>query len=260
MYLGLSATTFFAWPLPLLHGRKPYILAALAIALPLQFPQAILVSKDREPSILGYDLELILCRLLNGFVLGLTNMNDFAVLLDLFGSSLMSDKPHQEVVSEDDPRRDGGGLGMWLGIWTWCFIGSISLGFFSGAGIIYKINPSWGFYLSVMVIGSVLILNIMAPETRHAAYRHHWREYIDHEERVRRKIARGEIKLHISDEGPKHWFEEVFAGIILSKRMFCQRGFFVLAMYLGWIYGQSVLLIVVRLVYPATRLEIKTNA
>ncbi|QDS71209.1 hypothetical protein FKW77_010350 [Venturia effusa] len=244
MYLGLSATTFFAWPLPLLHGRKPYVLAALAIALPLQFPQAILVSKDREPSILGYDLELIFCRLLNGFVLGLTNMNDFAVLLDLFGASLMSDKPHQEVVVKDDLRRDGGGVGLWLGIWTWCFIGSISLGFFSGAGIIFKVNPSWGFYVSVMLIGIVLILNIIVPETRHAAYRHHWREYIDHETRVRRKIARGEIKLHISDEGPKHWFDELFAGVIVSKRMFCQRGFFVLAMYLGWIYGQSVLLIV----------------
>ncbi|RDI81017.1 hypothetical protein Vi05172_g8914 [Venturia inaequalis] len=244
MYLGLSATTFFAWPLPLLHGRKPYILAALALALPLQFPQAILVSKDREPSILGYDLELIFCRLLNGFVLGLTNMNDFAVLLDLFGASLMSDNPHQEIVDENDPRRDGGGIGLWLGIWTWCFIGSISLGFFSGAGIIFKVNPSWGFYVSVILIGSILILNIIAPETRKSKFRHHWREYIDHEERVRRKIARGEAKLHISNEGPKHCFDELWAGVIISKRMFCQRGFMVLSLYLGWIYGQSVLLIV----------------
>ncbi|TID26331.1 hypothetical protein E2P81_ATG00806 [Venturia nashicola] len=244
MYLGLSATTFFAWPLPLLHGRKPYILAALAIALPLQFPQAILVSKDREPSVLGYDLELIFCRLLNGFVLGLTNMNDFAVLLDLFGASLMSDNPHQEVVDEDDPRRDGGGIGLWLGIWTWCFIGSISLGFFCGAGIIFKVNPSWGFYVSVVLIGSILILNIIAPETRKSKFRHHWREYIDHEEIVRRRIARGEAKLHISNEGPKHCFDELWAGVIISKRMFCQRGFMVLSLYLGWIYGQSVLLIV----------------
>ena len=34
-YLGLAIPTFFFWPLPLLHGRKPYILSSLVLAMPL---------------------------------------------------------------------------------------------------------------------------------------------------------------------------------------------------------------------------------
>jgi len=48
-YLGLAIPTFFFWPLPLLHGRKPYILSSLVIAMPLLFPQAISVSEMRSP-------------------------------------------------------------------------------------------------------------------------------------------------------------------------------------------------------------------
>jgi hypothetical protein len=48
-YFGLAIPSFFFWPLPLLHGRKPYILSSLAIALPLLFPQAISVSVQRSP-------------------------------------------------------------------------------------------------------------------------------------------------------------------------------------------------------------------
>ncbi|KAK4219332.1 hypothetical protein QBC37DRAFT_133955 [Rhypophila decipiens] len=48
-YLGLAIPTFFFWPLPLLHGRKPYILSSLALSMPLLFPQAISVSTWRSP-------------------------------------------------------------------------------------------------------------------------------------------------------------------------------------------------------------------
>ncbi len=48
-YLGMAIPSFFFWPLPLLHGRKPYILSSLAIAMPLLFPQAIAVSVQRSP-------------------------------------------------------------------------------------------------------------------------------------------------------------------------------------------------------------------
>ncbi|KAK5658529.1 hypothetical protein OQA88_1921 [Cercophora sp. LCS_1] len=48
-YLGLAIPTFFFWPLPLLHGRKPYILSSLVLAMPLLFPQAISVSYLRSP-------------------------------------------------------------------------------------------------------------------------------------------------------------------------------------------------------------------
>ncbi len=48
-FLGLAIPSFLFWPLPLLHGRKPYILSSLAIAMPLLFPQAISVSVQRSP-------------------------------------------------------------------------------------------------------------------------------------------------------------------------------------------------------------------
>jgi hypothetical protein len=48
-YFGLAIPSFFFWPLPLLHGRKPYILSSLVLAMPLLFPQAIAVSEHRSP-------------------------------------------------------------------------------------------------------------------------------------------------------------------------------------------------------------------
>jgi hypothetical protein len=247
LFVGMAITTFFCWPLPLLHGRKPYILASLGLAVPLQFPQAILVSQFRPPVVFGYEFGLLTIRFITGMLLGLTNINDFAILLDLFGASLQSENPHQEVVVGDDPRREGGGIGIWLGIWAWCWVGSVSVGFMSGAGIINTLNPQWGFYISVGLMIAVLILNVMIPETRHTSLRRTLRE-LKHdgkvEERAKRKVARGEIRLHITDDGPRYWFQELWAGIVLMKGMFFQRGFSVIALYLGWMYGQNVLLIV----------------
>jgi hypothetical protein len=48
-YIGLAIPSFFFWPLPLLHRRKPYILSSLVLSMPLLFPQAILVSDMRSP-------------------------------------------------------------------------------------------------------------------------------------------------------------------------------------------------------------------
>ncbi|RAL64024.1 hypothetical protein DID88_003212 [Monilinia fructigena] len=42
-FLGLAIPTTFFWPLPLLHGRKPYILGSMSLAMPLLFPQALAV-------------------------------------------------------------------------------------------------------------------------------------------------------------------------------------------------------------------------
>ena len=47
LFIGLGITTLICWPLPLLHGRKPYILVAMGLTLPLQFPQALAVSQPR---------------------------------------------------------------------------------------------------------------------------------------------------------------------------------------------------------------------
>ncbi|KAF1943521.1 hypothetical protein EJ02DRAFT_373362 [Clathrospora elynae] len=245
LYAGLAISTFFAWTLPLLHGRKPYVLAALAIALPLQFPQAVVVSTTRSPNNAIFRTGLMVARAASGFVLGFANVNYITVLLDLFGASLQSKNPHQEFVVANDVRRHGGGMGMWLGIWSWCWIGSLAVGFQVGAAVIESLTPEWGFYIVVIILACSLVLNIIAPETRRAPFRRSITEVYDRDENyITRRVSRGEVKLHISTEGPKYWFEEVWAGIKLMTMMLCQPGFLVLALYLGWIYAQIVLVIV----------------
>ncbi|KAF2476095.1 uncharacterized protein BDR25DRAFT_379784 [Lindgomyces ingoldianus] len=245
LYFGLAISTFVSWPLPLLHGRKPYILAALALAMPLQFPQAIVVGARRSPKSPSFRTGLFVSRAFTGLVLGFANVNFLTVLLDLFGASLQSKNPHQEIVVANDVRRHGGGMGLWLGVWSWCWIGSLAVGFQVGAGIIESLTPDWGFYITVMMLAGALCLNIIVPETRRSAYRKSVTEVYDRDEQfITRRVARGEIKLHLSTEGPKYWFEEVWAGMKLTTMMMCQAGFSVLAFYLGWIYAQIVLVIV----------------
>lgn len=118
LYLGMALPTFFCWPLPLLHGRKPYILTSLAVAMPLLFPQALAISTPRITYTSLWTTALLLSRALMGVALGFASMNFHSVLTDLFGVSLMSRNPHGEVVDDYDVRRHGGGLGVWLGIWT----------------------------------------------------------------------------------------------------------------------------------------------
>ncbi|KAJ5055674.1 hypothetical protein J3E74DRAFT_227466 [Bipolaris maydis] len=244
LFVGLAISTLFAWTLPLLHGRKPYVLSALTIALPLQFPQAIVVSgyADKDPAL---RVGLLLARGASGLVLGFANVNYITVLLDLFGASLQSKNPHQEFVIINDVRRHGGGMGLWLGIWSWCWIGSLAVGFQLGAAIIEDLQPQWGFYVVILILLVALILNITASETRRAQFRESVTEVYDKDENyITRRISRGEVKLHIQTEGPRYWFEEVWAGIKLMTMMLLQPGFLVLAVYLGWIYAQVVLVIV----------------
>lgn len=245
LYFGLAISTIVVWPLPLLHGRKPYLLAALALALPLQFPQAIVVSEKRSPEDARFRTGLLVARSATGLVLGFANVNYITVLLDLFGASLQSKNPHQEFVVASDVRRHGGGMGMWLGIWSWCWIASLAVGFQIGAFIIENLSPDWGFYVVVVILAVALILNIIAPETRRAPYRKSVTEVYDRDENyITRRVSRGECKLHISTEGPKYWFEEVWAGLKLVFMMMYQPGFLVMSFYLGWIYAQIVLVII----------------
>ena len=243
-FLGLAITTALFYPLPLLHGRKPYTLAALTILLPLQFPQALAVNSPRTPTVATYRIGLLLPRIFAGMVMGFANINLLTTLLDLFGASLQSGNPHQEIINENDVRRHGGGMGVWLGIWTFCAIGSIGVGFLIGAGIISGLDVSWGFWITIIINAAVLLLNIVTPETRRSAYRRSMAEVRNGNETSRR-VARGEIKMHLQSTGPLWWGEEVFAGHVLAIRMLKQPGFVVLSLYLGWIYGQVVLVIVV---------------
>ena len=243
-FLGLAITTALFYPLPLLHGRKPYTLAALAILLPLQFPQALAINSQRDPNVRTYRIGLLLPRIIAGIVMGFANINFITTLMDLFGASLQSGNPHQETVNVNDVRRHGGGMGVWLGIWTWCAIGSIGIGFLIGAGIISGLDVSWGFWITIIVNAAVLVLNILSPEVRRSAYRRSMAEVRSGGE-VSRRVARGEIKMHLQATGPIWWWEEVFAGHVLAIRMLLQPGFAILSFYLGWIYGQVVLVIVV---------------
>lgn len=243
-FIGMAITTALFWPLPLLHGRKSYTIAALALLLPLQFPQALAVNQQRSPDIVTHRVGLLLSRSLSGLVMGFANINFKTTLLDLFGASLQSAHPHQETVSNNDVRRHGGGMGVWLGIWVWCSIGSIGVGFLIGAVLISGLDVVWGFWLTIILIAFTLILNVLVPEVRRSHHRRSMAE-IQQGDGVSRRIARGEIKMHLDMTGPKWWWEEVVAGHRLCLRMLKQPGFTILSTYMGWIYGQIVMVIVV---------------
>ncbi|KZF24330.1 hypothetical protein L228DRAFT_245249 [Xylona heveae TC161] len=227
----------------MLHGRKPYTLVALALVLPLQFPQGLAVSSMRSPNTPTYRVGILLPRAATGIALGFLNINLKATLLDLFGASLQSTSPHQELVDENDVRRHGGGMGVWLGIWSWCFSCSIGVGFLIGAFVINKLEPTWGFWIVVILTAAVLLLNVLIPEARRKAYRRSAlgeRSASD----IARRNAKGEVTLHLKYTAPLWWGEEVVSGMVLCKRMIQQPGFIVLSLYLGWIYGQIVMVVV----------------
>lgn len=244
LFSGLAITTLLFWPLPLLHGRKPYVLAAFALLLPLQFPQALAVGPQQKEHIAIYRVGLLVSRAISGLVMGFASLNFKNTLLDLFGASLQSANPHQETVNKNDVRRHGGGMGIWLGIWTWCSIGSIGTGFLVGAVIISGLSVAWGFWIVIILCAFVFILNVFSPETRRSAYRRSMAEVRNGQD-VSRRVARGEIKMHIDSTGPIWWGEELLAGWRLCVRMLKQPGFLVLSFYVAWIYGQVVMVIVV---------------
>ena len=244
LYIGLAVPTLLLWPLPLMHGRKPYTIMALAVALCLQIPQGIAVSDFRSPHVPTYRRILLLSRAVSGFALGFVNINLQATLLDLFGASLQSRNPHQEIVDLYDVRRHGGGMGLWLGLWSWCSVGSISIGFFIGTLVVDNADVAWGFWISLMLMMVVLLLNVIGPEARRSAYRRTVAEVMRDGGHINR-VSRGEVKMHLKSAGPYWWGEEVKAGIELSWKMVRQPGFAVLAVYTGWTYSHFTLILMV---------------
>ena len=244
LYLGLAIPTLFLWPLPLMHGRKPYTVMALAVALCLQIPQGMAVSEFRSPYVSTYRQMLLLSRAFSGFALGFVNINLQASLLDVFGASLQSGNPHQEVVDPYDVRRHGGGMGLWLGLWSWCAVGSISAGFLIGTLMVDFADVAWGFWTSLLLMMMVLLLNVIGPEVRRSAYRRTVAEFMGDEGHISR-ISRGEVKMHLKSAGPYWWGEEVKAGMELCWRMLQQPGFFILAVYTAWAYAHFTLVLMV---------------
>ncbi|OQV10454.1 hypothetical protein CLAIMM_14449 [Cladophialophora immunda] len=241
LYLGLAIPTLVFWPLPLLHGRKPYTLAALTLALCLQIPQGLMVTTFRSPDLGRYRTILLLSRGLSGFVLGFVDINNLATLLDIFGASLQSSDSH-ELPDPYDVRRHGGGMGVWLAIWSWCTVASISIGFLVGTLIIINNSVDWGFWISSLLLLVVILLNLIAPEVRRSAFRRTVAEIIGEGGSFSR-VARGEVKLHLTGNGPYWWGEEIMAALRLSWRMAKQPGLLVLSIYAAWVYAQFTLVL-----------------
>ena len=244
LYVGLVVPTLFLWPLPLLHGRKPYTIVGLCIALCLQVPQGVAVSDFRSPYVRTYRVVLLLSRGVSGLALGFVNINLQSTLLDLFGASLQSDNSRRDKLDKNDARRHGGGMGNWLGIWSWCTIGSISIGFLIGACIVSATNVTWGFWLCLLLLMFVLLLNMIAPEPRRSAFRRSMAEFRGEEGNFSR-IARGEVKMHLKAAGPLWWGEEVKAGTEMCWRMLKQPGFVIVAVYTAWVYAQFTTILMV---------------
>lgn len=244
LYCAMAIPTLFLWPLPLLHGRKVYTVGGLAIAMCLQIPQAVAVSDYRLPDVTSYRQLLFISRALSGFAFGFVIINIQGTLLDCFGASLQSHSPHGEVLDPYDVRRHGGGMGLWLGIWSFASLASISLGFMIGAFIINNANVMWGFWTCFALLLVVLLLNIITPEVRRSAYRRTLTEMHGKDGEFSR-VARGEVKMHVESIGPYWWGEEVLAGIKMNWMMVQQPGFLVLAVYTAWVYAQFTMILMV---------------
>ncbi|EGS18614.1 uncharacterized protein CTHT_0052190 [Thermochaetoides thermophila DSM 1495] len=244
LYLGLAISSFVTWPLPLSKsrrlGRKPYVVGGLAAAIPLLIPQAIASSYALGPGYRYYLAEyglhwwrwvvLAVSRGLMGIALGVPSANWMGVLMDLFGASLMSGNPHQEWVDETDVRRRGGGMGVWLGLGTWCFTGSLGVGFAVGASIIDGgRSPAWAFGVAGGILLVLLGLNIACPEVRPRL------------DTAAKQQKNGKDK---NDAVKTPWWLVALQGMSLSAEMLRQPGFLVIAVYTGWIYAQIVLIIV----------------
>lgn len=243
-YCGLIIPTLVCWPLPLLHGRKPYNVAAIILALCLQIPQGVMVISFRSPDVDRYRVVLLLARGMSGFAFGFVNINNLATLLDVFGASLQSSRSHEESADPYDVRRHGGGMGVWLAIWTWCTTGSIAVGFMIGAFIVSGASVDWGFWTSFLLLMGALLLNVIAPEVRRSAFRRTLAEVIGEGGSFSR-VARGEVKLHVTGNGPYWWGEEIKAGLHLSWEMVRQPGFLILSIYTAWAYAQFTLILMV---------------
>ncbi|KIW11707.1 hypothetical protein PV08_11009 [Exophiala spinifera] len=241
-YCGLIIPTLVCWPLPLLHGRKPYNVAAIILALCLQIPQGVMVISFRSPDVDRYRVVLLWARGMSGFAFGFANINNLATLLDVFGASLQSSRSHEASADPYDVRRHGGGMGVWLAIWTWCTTGSIAVGFVIGAFIISGASVDWGFWTSLLLLMGALLLNVIAPEVRRSAFRRTLAEVIGEGGSFSR-VARGEVKLHLTGNGPYWWGEEIKAGLHLSWKMIRQPGFLILSVYTAWTYAQFTLIL-----------------
>ncbi|KAI9761291.1 MAG: hypothetical protein M4579_001081 [Chaenotheca gracillima] len=243
-YVGLSIPTLLCWTLPLIYGRKPFNVMALGLFLPLQLPQAVVLSSSRSPDNASYRTGLLVARALSGIALGFLNTNMLGSLVELFGASLHNSHPHQETFKRHDLRRHGGGMGVWLGVWTWSFVGSVGLGFLFGALIINQLNPVWGFWITSALSAVMLLLNMATPEIRDPLDQWSAAQHYLGSQRSSEGL-RGNATILRSYATPQRLWHEIQAGVALKCSMLSQVGFTPLALYVSWIYGHAVMVMIV---------------
>lgn len=98
----------------------------------------------------------------------------------------------------------------------------------------------------MMLLIFVLLLNVVAPEPRRAAFRRTMADLLGDKGPISR-VTRGEVKMHLDETGPYWWGEELQSGMRLCWNMAKQPGFLILAVYTAWVYAQFTLILMVSL-------------
>ena len=256
--VGVALSGLIFWPLPLLHGRKPYSLVSLALVVPLQLPQALSLPPHTTlgqrvgAPMLPYVVCSLVFRSLSGIIIGFASLTSLATILDMFGPDTGGccrggvvfnngipvegmDKYHLVPGGEAGAR-----VGVWLGVWAWFFVASPGVGFFIGQIIAEKFDPAWGFW--VIAIADIVLLFAAAtiPEVRPP-----WRRLVGGERLfgwVGSGVERGELALVIFGKPPERWWKEVWAGLKMTGRICGQAGFLILAVYTAWVVGQVTMI------------------
>ncbi|RPB08210.1 hypothetical protein P167DRAFT_466025, partial [Morchella conica CCBAS932] len=240
--IGVAIPSLLFWPLSLLHGRKPYLLLSIALTIPLQIPQALSLPphtvQHPERSMVPFIVLILVFRAISGFVLGFASMNALATIIDLFGPDTVEGQDQFCLVPGGEA---GARTGVWLGVWAWLFFAFGGVGHFAGQLIVSRSALAWGPWAVAAIATVVVFLVWLVPEVRPpwkkqrliSQRRTGWRGKDELQ-----RVDRGEIKMVVFGSSPYWWWEEVWAGVVLSFRMLGQLGFFVMTVYIGWIAGE----------------------
>ena len=255
---GVALSGLVFWPLPLLHGRKPYSLVSLALVVPLQLPQALslpphtTLGQQVGAPMLPYVVCSLVFRSLSGIIIGFAGLTSLATILDMFGPDTGACCRGGVVFNNDIPVEGmdkyhlvpggeaGARVGVWLGVWAWFFVASPGVGFFIGLIIAERFGPAWGFWVTAIADIVLLFAAATIPEVRPP-----WRRLVGGERLsgwVRSGVERGELALVIFGKPPERWWKEVWAGLKMTGRICGQAGFLILAVYTAWVVGQVTMI------------------
>ena len=260
LLVGMAVPTLFLWPLPLLHGRKTYLLLSISLFLPLQLPQALplLVNntmaltpttfRQVNEGMTSHAIIVLVFRCISGVILGFANVNILAELTDMWGVDTgrccrAGVYSPSELIMGDERRRvsRGGGLGVWVGLWASIMVGGASMGYSFGVLIRETLHIAWGFWI-IIIEGAILVgCLVLTPETRLV------RSTPLNGNRILPQTSqsplenvgqrnRGELRRMVSGKDTKWWWQEVWAGWVLMKRMCSQSGFLLILLFSVWAF------------------------